>query len=54
MGLKAVSLLSTDPQVLEVTKQLESVAEEPLGPWSLGKGFETLDVDHVPKITLPK
>ena len=34
MGLEAVSLLSTDPQVLEVTKQLESVAEEQLGPWS--------------------
>ena len=40
MGLKAVSLLSTDPQVLEVTKQLESVAEEQLGPWSLGKRWE--------------
>ena len=34
LATKAVSLLSTDPQVLEVTKQLESVAEEQLGPWS--------------------
>ena len=37
---QAVSLLSTDPNVLEVTKQLESVAEDVLGQSAL-KHHET-------------